>query len=245
MNKELIKKRFKRKLNLYNENARIQKQMAEKLINMSFSHLENIEFLNILELGCGTGLLTELAVEKIKNSSYTAIDIVSDCENYIKNINSQIEFISSDIEDYINSSNKTFDLILSNASLQWIENLPDFINKLVEKLNPYGKLIFSIFGKENFREINFVLGKTLLYYSKKEFFELLSKYNPIIEEEVRIMAFNTPRDVLKHIQNTGVNAISDESWTKGDLINFEKEYNAFCLNRPTLTYNPLYVIIQK
>ena len=35
MNKELIKQRFSRKLNSYNENAHIQKQMAEKLINMA------------------------------------------------------------------------------------------------------------------------------------------------------------------------------------------------------------------
>ena len=59
------------------------------------------------------------------------------------------------------------------------------------------------------------------------------------------MAFKTPQEVLKHIQNTGVNALSSEVWTKRDLINFEKEYNGFCANRPTLTYNPIYIKIQK
>ena len=36
-----------------------------------------------------------------------------------------------------------------------------------------------------------------------------------------------------------------KTWTKKDLISFEKEYNSFCANHPTLTYNPIYVKIQK
>lgn len=250
MNKDLIKQRFKRKLNSYNENARIQKQMAERLINMTDSACALSSStgggVDILEIGCGTGLLTQFAVNKIRFSSYIAIDIVSECENFIKDIHSEIDFISVDIEEYIEKTDKTFDLIISNASFQWIENLPEFTEKLIGKLNPGGKLLFSTFGIENFREIYYVLGKTLPYYSGKELEEKFRKYKNLqIEEEVRIMAFKTPKDVLKHIQSTGVNALSKEAWTKRNLINFEKEYNAFCTNCPTLTYNPIYIKIQK
>ena len=241
MNKNLIKQRFKRKLNSYNENARIQKQMAEKLL--TFLDRENNS--SILEIGCGTGLLTELVVSKFNFSNYTALDIVCECEDFIKNIHSNIEFISGDIEEYIETTDKTFDLIISNAALQWIENLPDFVQKLEKKLNNGGILLFSTFGKENFREINYILGKSLIYYSKKELEDKLRYLTPQIEEEARVIAFKTPKEVLKHIQNTGVNALSEESWTKRDLINFENEYNIFCANHPTLTYNPIYIKIQK
>lgn len=242
MNKELIKQRFSRKLNSYNQNARIQKQMAEKLISMAPFDKENSD---ILEIGCGTGLLTELAVKNLSCIKYTAMDIVSGCESYIKKINPKIEFVLCDIEEYIKETDKSFDLIISNASLQWIENLPDIIQNLMEKLKPNGILLFSIFGVENFREIYYVLGKTLPYLSKNELEKTLIKYQPVIEEEVRVMAFKSPKDVLKHIQNTGVNAISTEIWTKKDLISFEKEYNVFCAYHPTLTYNPIYIKIQK
>lgn len=241
MNKELIKKRFSRKLSTYNDNAHIQKQMAYKLIKMQ--EKQNIS--SILEIGCGTGILTSLAVKTLSYSNYTALDIVSGCDKFIKEIDENIEFVVSDIEEYVEQNDKKYDLIISNASLQWIENLPEFIEKLTERLNPEGILLFTTFGIENFREIYYVLGKTLSYFSVKELREQLKKYNPVIEEEVRIMAFKTPKEVLKHIQNTGVNALSSESWTKQDLVNFEKEYNVFCAYHPTLTYNPIYVKIQK
>lgn len=240
MNKELIKKRFSRKLSSYNENARIQKQMAEKLISM----LEEKNKPDILEIGCGTGLMTELAVRDLTYDTYTALDIVSECEKFIKKINADICFISEDIEEYIKQNDKKYDLILSNASLQWIENLPELTDKLVEKLNPNGVLLFTTFGVENFREIYYVLGKKLNYLSKKELKEKLKKHAPVIEEEERVMAFKTPKDVLKHIQKTGVNALSSETWTKHDLAKFEKEYNVFCANRPTLTYHPIYIKIK-
>lgn len=240
MNKDLIKKRFSRKLNSYNDNAKIQKQMAEKLIKL----LDGSVFSSVLEIGCGTGLLTNFANQKLNYEKYIALDIVPECKEYIETINPNVQFISSDVEAYIENS-QTFDLILSNASLQWVENLPEFISKLINKLNPQGVLLFSTFGKENFREIYYILGESLKYFSRTELEASLSKHSPKIEEEVRIMAFKTPKDVLKHIQNTGVNAISQETWTKKDLISFEKEYNSFCANHPTLTYNPIYVKIQK
>ena len=240
MNKELIRQRFGKKLTTYNDHARIQKQMAEKLVNYA-----NKKNNSVLEIGCGTGLLTELVNKNILFEKYIALDIVSGCKEFINNINSKIEFENMDIENYIESCNESFDLIISNASFQWIENLPDFIRKLYTKLNDGGTLLFTTFGTENFREIYYVIGKTLSYYNVKELQENLAEMFPIVEEEIRIMAFKTPKEVLKHIQNTGVNAILSESWTKKDLENFEKGYNNFCANHPTLTYNPIYVKIQK
>lgn len=237
MNKKLIAKRFEKNLKTYNENAKIQKQMAEKLVQF----LDKEEYDNILEIGCGTGMLTEIIKQKIEYKNYTANDIVSKCEDYIKSIDKNIHFSAGDIEECVKVSEKKYDLIISNASFQWIDNLKEFIEILYKKLNPQGCLIFSTFGIENFREIYHVQGKRLPYYTTSELREILQSYNPVIEEEIRILAFRNPKDVLKHIQNTGVNALSEESWTKTDLINFENGYNNFCSGQTTLTYNPIYI----
>ena len=112
MKKELIKQRFSKNLNTYQENALIQKNMAEKLIQL----LPERKFDNILELGCGTGFLTKLASEKINYKSYTAIDIVQECKPFIKKLDKNIEFLNADIET-LNLTQK-YDLIISNAVFQ-------------------------------------------------------------------------------------------------------------------------------
>ena len=240
MNKDLIQKRFAKNLDTYNDNAKIQKRMAERLL----SFLDKKEFSSILEIGCGTGFLTSLLNKDFKFEKYTANDIVPDCEKYIKEINPNIDFIADDIELAVKNSDKKYDLIISNAAFQWVENLESFINLLVSKLNKGGILLFSTFGPENFREVNFVLGKTLPYYSVNELDEMLKNYDKKIEQEMHVMAFKTPKDILKHIKSTGVNALEMVSWTKSDMQKFENGYNNFCSKFPTLTYHPIYVLLK-
>ena len=240
MNKDLIQKRFAKNLDTYNDNAKIQKKMAERLL----SFLDRKDFNDILEIGCGTGFLTQLVNEKFSFKTYTANDIVESCEKYVKEINPKINFIPADIEKAVENSDKKYDLIISNAVFQWVENLESFIKLLVSKLNDDGVLLFSTFGPENFREVNFVLGKTLPYYSANELQEIINGYKSVVEQEMHVMAFKTPKDILKHIKSTGVNALEMVSWTKTDMQKFENGYNNFCSGIPTLTYHPIYVKIE-
>ena len=240
MNKDLIQKRFAKNLDTYNDNAKIQKKMAERLL----SFLDKKDFNDILEIGCGTGFLTQLVNEKFSFKTYTANDIVESCEKYVKEINPKINFIPADIEKAVENSDKKYDLIISNAVFQWVENLESFIKLLVSKLNDGGVLLFSTFGPENFREVNFVLGKTLPYYSTNELQEIIKGYKSVVEQEMHVMAFKTPKDILKHIKSTGVNALEMVSWTKTDMQKFENGYNNFCSGIPTLTYHPIYVKIE-
>ena len=238
--KELIQKRFTKNLLSYNEHARIQKRMAERLV----SFIPRDRFDNILEIGCGTGFLTGLAVKKLNYKTYAALDIVKDCESFIKEIAPEIEFVHADVEEYLNTREEKYDLILSNAVFQWIEDFEGFVKRLLAKLNPGGVLLFSTFGKENFWEIYHISQNTLKYYSPLEIKEMFEEFAPIAEEEIHIMAFQNPKEVLKHLHLTGVNAIESKQWTKSDLIKFENNYLNLCNSRPTLTYNPIYVKLQ-
>ena len=239
INKELVHDRFAKNLESYNENAKIQKRMAERLLTF----VKNRSPKKVLEIGCGTGFLTKQINESLEFESFMTLDIVEECEEYIKQINPLILFTPADIEKFLNENNETFDLIISNASLQWVEDFEGVINSLKNRLNPNGELIFSTFGNENFREIYHVIGTTLNYFSYSE----LTKMFPssTIEPEIHIMAFENPKEVLRHLQLTGVNGVESQRWTKKDLIKFENGYKNLCNRRPTLTYNPVYIRIAK
>lgn len=238
IDKKLIHDRFAKNLKNYDENARIQKRMAERLI----SFIKNKQPESILEIGCGTGFLTKFATKELSFKKYLAIDIVEDCKTYIEAINKDIIFTPQDVETFLENSDEKFDLIISNATLQWVENFEGTINQLKNRLNSNGELVFSSFGKENFREIYHVIGTTLNYYSLEELKTMFP--HSLIEPEIHIMAFDTPKDVLKHLQLTGVNGVENKTWTKKDLIKFENGYKNYCSRRPTLTYNPIFIRIE-
>lgn len=232
IDKALVKKRFSRNLETYKDNSVVQNKMADRLVGM-------INFCpeNVLELGCGTGLLTEKLVKTFQFKIYDTVDIVSECETYINKISDKINFYQSDIETY--DFKGQYDLIISNAVFQWIEDMPKFINKLKNCLKPNGILLFSTFGTENLREISKLTGYSLDYKSVEELNSSIYPYT--IDEEKLVMNFENPKAVLKHLKYTGVNAISKQHWTKSDLIEFEKKYYELCPTGIVLTYHPIYV----
>ena len=249
MNKNLISSRFEKHLKDYDKNARVQKLMAEKLVTLCSKR----KYKNILEIGCGTGLLTREIVKNIEFENYTAIDIVGECEPYIKKIDSRVKFVAKDVEESLSYLTPTLscssgegesmpDLIISNAALQWLDNFEGTVNKLQNKLALEGEFIFSTFGKENFREIFYIMGTSLKYYSEQELKEMFPGAD-IYPQEIHIMSFKEPREVLKHLQLTGVNGVDNKVWTKGDLKRFEDAYLSLCVKVPTLTYNPVYIKI--
>ena len=54
MSKFLVKERFRKCLKTYDDNAIVQKIMAQNLV----SELEQKKYNKVLEIGCGTGILT-------------------------------------------------------------------------------------------------------------------------------------------------------------------------------------------
>lgn len=240
MKKELVKQQFSKNLTNYEENAVVQMIMAEKLVNL----LPKKEYKNILEIGCGTGFLTKLLNKNIKFDTYTTIDIVGECKDYIQSINPNIDFIKGDIEK--TKLTKKYDLIISNAVFQWITDFKEFINTLNTSLNDNGILAYTTFGKENFIEIRKVGKVSLDYFSKLEIKELLSNYSiEHIEEETIIKNFENIKNMLMHMKKTGVNSLSEKTWSIKEVNAFIKHYKELYNDNVSLTYNPIYVIAKK
>lgn len=237
--KEILKERFSKSLDTYQENAIIQRKMAEKLVDFL-----DVQYKNVLEIGCGTGLLTKQITERVLYNNYTAIDIVKECEPYIKSINENINFITSDIED-ITLENQ-YDLIISNAVFQWLSDFKKFSKNIQKNIKEGGTFAFTTFGKNNFKELKDVSNLSLNYYSLDEIKSMFTEYDiEILEEETIEIEFNDIKEMLEHIKKTGVNSVSEKTWGIKEINNFKENYKKLYGDNVQLTYNPIFVLLRK
>ncbi len=242
INPKSVKKHFEKSLDKYDENAVVQKFIAEKLAQETASIRSDFD--NILELGSGTGLLTKEITKSLKFTSYTVNDLSEKSKKYIDRILKNYTFISGNAQK-INSV-KTYDLIISNAVFQWINNLDEVLNKYKDMLNKDGILAFTTFLPDNFPELKEVTGLSLRYKSKNELEEILNKNYEIIKlkEFKNTLEFTSPLELLYHMKNTGVNSLNSKPWTFADVKDFCREYSKM-YHKTTLTYSSILLIARK
>lgn len=154
MDKKIIAKNFSRSAPFYDKYANIQRQVAVDLLK----GIKEKRVSKILEIGCGTGNYTLLLKDKYKNSELKAIDISKEMIDVAREKlkGRGIEFIIADAEK--KDLEESFDLITSNAALQWFADLENSLLKYKSLLNENGALSFSIFGPLTFWELNSSLG---------------------------------------------------------------------------------------
>lgn len=245
LDKNLIAKRFKKSLTTYSENAVVQKHMTQRLGEF----IQNIPVDStgsVLEIGCGTGFLTEYLSQNLRYERYVANDIIPECADYVEMISDEIEFLEGDVDEL--KIDEKFNLIVSNATLQWSHNLPRVIKNLNGMLSDNGILAFSIFGEKNLEQMSKLVSRALNYHSLDDLKVMLKDYKVLLmRDELIKLNFENPVDVLKHIKFTGTNAISEYRWSKSGLKNFESQYKRFYTSSEGvyLTYHPIYVILEK
>lgn len=242
VNPKILKQKFEKSMPKYNENALVQKEMAQKLIELLKLNCGN-EFLSILELGSGTGVLTELIVKNLAFKEITCNDIVEKSRFYLDKILKNYKFITGNSTKIKPSGH--FDLIISNAMFQWFSSLEQALGVYLRMLNKGDILAFSTFSTENFREIRDILGLSLNYLSIEEIRKILEKEFEVLELTAceRVVEFNNSLELLAHLKNTGVNSLSAKKMQFGEVKAFCEALSKF--DKPALTYAPVIVIARR
>jgi trans-aconitate 2-methyltransferase len=96
-----------------------------------------------VDIGCGTGEQTSLLSQRFENSFFLGIDSSEEMLSESKKfVTEKLSFKISTIEEFA-ASGSTWNLIFSNAALQWSNDHADLFPKLISKLNNDGQLAFS------------------------------------------------------------------------------------------------------
>jgi malonyl-CoA O-methyltransferase len=171
LNKKLVRQHFDRHAFEYDHYAKIQSMMAIQLMEMVQQFAPSKPFKRILEIGCGTGILTEMLCEHWGTAHITAVDISAEMVKQTKlKLGAQadkIDFITEDAEELVSAGllQGDFDLIISNATFQWFQQPAETVRGLFANLqSPNGIFAFSTFGPRTFNELHrsFQAAETLL-----------------------------------------------------------------------------------
>ncbi|EAL2866146.1 malonyl-ACP O-methyltransferase, partial [Campylobacter jejuni] len=188
-------------------------------------------FEKVFEFGCGRGELSKKLQNFITFDEYLKNDILDFKENSNILIFDMNEISKQDL------SKEKFDLIVSNATLQWLD-LKQIIPSLRDMLNQNGILLLSTFAKQNLKEIKQSTGFGLNYFSLNELEQIFKIYfNEVkITQELVELSFDNALDVFRHLKLSGVNSLGFYPLNKGFLKEFEEKF------QNKLTYHPVFIL---
>ena len=158
IDKRLVEKHFSHNAHLYDDNTPVQAEMADKLLTIIKKNKSRLAIRHVLELGCGTGRLTHKILESFPKCKITAVDIsptmLEQSRLTVKN-SDRVEYVRGDAEHIVGVPrfNTKFDLICTNATVQWFNNPNRTLSDYRSLLKPGGSLAFSTFGTETFKEL--------------------------------------------------------------------------------------------
>jgi len=233
--KEVIKNNFSRYAKYYDRYSNVQHSCALELI----SKIKTNGFKKILDIGCGTGNYTKYLRAKFPLAQIKALDISSEMIEVAREKleDKEIEFIIADGES-INFEEK-FDLISSNASFQWFEDLRGALLRYKRLLNRRGVISFSTFGPNTFYELNQSLREM---YRRREVslssrnFPQKTKIEKIlkvlfgeveVERKIHKEKYNLLSELLRKIKYSGVRGRGmgrKTFWTPGIIEELQKVY---------------------
>ncbi len=174
----------------------------------------------ILELGCGTGYLTGMLAERFPLSEILAVDFAERMVDIARRrvSGSRIEYRVEDAEA-VHLEPRSCDLIVSNATIQWLGAPFDTLPRLGDALRPDGRMIHTTFGPATFCELKgvfedfagqseAVLPRVGLPLRSAEEWGTIFEQSGLVQVlstcRVEVEHYGGPADFLRELQATGV-----------------------------------------
>jgi len=212
--KKEISRRFSKAALSYDEYALVQKVCGAELAT---SITANCNPQIILEIGCGTGNYTSMLRNRFPGAEIHALDFAQgmvDRAMYKLQQEAGITFICADGELFLAENSRSFDLITSNATLQWFDDLALAFRHISDGLSAGGVMHTSLFGPKTLYE----LGKGLQdlfdepvilpasqFHDKEKIVELAEPWFEKVSvfEKCYKKRYQSVRELLQYIRKTG------------------------------------------
>ena len=233
---------FSRGAGNYARSADFQREIAEELFHFgSFTKPQRL-----VEIGCGTGFLSQHYATAFPDCHYTALDIAPGMiDEYRRGVNFGTSLVA-DGEGFSCPPN-TLDGIVSSSTIQWFSEIKTTLENYKNFLQPGGQIVISTFGPDFFREFRSCAPPQLLkafphYYAPQELTDLFREVGfEKIESKRWIKTQNYPdaKSMLRNMNQLGFGPLGSAPLEQGVMRRLLRDINA----RPTveLSYDTIFI----
>lgn len=180
--------------------------------------------LNILDIGCGGGLITIPLSQQ--GGNLTAIDASEEniltAQEYIKNKGLKINFLKSTIEE-LAAGGEQYDVVLCLEVIEHVNNVEDFVRNIASVIKPNGMIILSTINR-NIK--SYLLAILAAEYILKIVPKKTHSYNKFLKpSELNLMLMSNNLS-LKEMKGLVFN-IANQTWQLSD--NIDVNYFAYII----------------
>ena len=148
----------------------------------------------ILDLGCGTGHLTNQIAQA--GAEVVGIDISQSMIEEARRLYPRIPFEIADGANF--HFDRSFDAVFSNAAIHWMKDQPAVARCIWDALKPVGRFVAEFGGKGNIRAIRTTLtnavnaaGETVSLEPFARYYPSIGEYATLLEAQGFIVTFAT------------------------------------------------------
>ena len=152
---------FSKRASSYDSQSFVQDDVNNRLLDRLnlIKHYKK----DILEIGSGTGCLSQKLKQTYPSINLTSMDLSHEMLLIHKNKNPHAKCINAKAE-YPPFKHEVFDTILSSLTLHWCEIDDSMFKKYHSLLKPEGLFLFSVAGPDTFKELENVQKKFIINF---------------------------------------------------------------------------------
>jgi malonyl-CoA O-methyltransferase len=189
----------------------------QKEIGLGLMHkIPDKQYQHILDIGMGTGWLTEKCGQRFPKAKTTGLDYAPGMVECAKK--RDIDCVLEADARELPFKEGAFDLVISNCVYQWIEDLPKAFGESARVLNKEGDFFFTCFGPATLKELREAIhqsapdAQTTLHHwhllDKENIYKVLEKagfQNIVISSDIKKETFNDFLSLIHWLKAIGAN----------------------------------------
>ncbi|MBI3343562.1 MAG: malonyl-ACP O-methyltransferase BioC [Gammaproteobacteria bacterium] len=221
LDKRLMRRAFERAAREYDKNAVLQHEVGRRMLERL--DLMHIHPSVILDAGAGAGAPGKALAQRYNGATIISLDIargmlLEACKRVSflsKWFTRRQTFVCGDIES-LPLLTGSVDMIFSNLSLQWCNDLDQALSEFYRVLRPGGLLMFSTFGPDTLKELRASWSKVDQYSHVNAFMDMhdigdalvRARFaNPVMDVERYTLTYPDLNTLMRDLKNIGAHNV--------------------------------------